>query len=68
MSNKNVKKKLAYVDFHTHVNTKSGDFLREILSEEFEAKNGEFKYSQKPGLGVEVDENKLNEFIIEPSL
>ena len=39
-----------------------------ILSEEFEAKNGEFKYSQKPGLGVEVDENKLNEFIIEPSL
>ena len=39
-----------------------------ILSEEFEAKNGEFKYSQKPGLGVEVDENKLNKFIIEPSL
>tara|TARA_Y100000590_G_scaffold459863_1_gene617963 strand:- start:1453 stop:2511 length:1059 start_codon:yes stop_codon:yes gene_type:complete len=36
MSNNNDKKRLAYVDFYTHKNTKSGDFLREILSEEFE--------------------------------
>ena len=35
-NNRDVKKKLAYVDFWTHKDTKSGDFLREILSEEFE--------------------------------
>ncbi len=29
------KKKLAFVDYWTHQNTKSGDFLREILSEKF---------------------------------
>ena len=31
-----MKKKLAYVDYWSHKNTKSGDFLREILSEQFE--------------------------------
>ena len=31
-----IKKKLAYVDFWSHKYTKSGDFLREILSKEFE--------------------------------
>jgi len=31
-----LKKKLAYIDYWTHKNTRSGDFLREILSEEFE--------------------------------
>ena len=36
MSENIVKKKLAYVDFWTHKDTKSGDFLREILSKEFE--------------------------------
>ncbi|MEE2620408.1 MAG: mandelate racemase/muconate lactonizing enzyme family protein, partial [Chloroflexota bacterium] len=39
-----------------------------ILSEKFEAKNGEFKYSDKPGLGVEINEEKLKEFTISPSL
>ncbi len=32
----NEKKKLAYVDFWTHKDTKSGDFLRDIFSNEFE--------------------------------
>ena len=35
-NNSDAKKKLAYVDFWTHKDTKSGDFLREILSKEFE--------------------------------
>ncbi|MBH60494.1 MAG: hypothetical protein CL907_04950 [Dehalococcoidia bacterium] len=39
-----------------------------ILSENFEAKDGEFKLSEKPGLGIEIDENKLREFQISPSL
>ena len=30
------KKRLAYIDYWSHKYTKSGDFLREILSEEFE--------------------------------
>ena len=30
------KKKLAYVDYWSHQSTRSGDFLREIFSEEFE--------------------------------
>ena len=30
------KKRLAYVDYWSHKYTKSGNFLREILSEEFE--------------------------------
>ena len=30
------KKRLAYVDYWSHQYTRSGDFLREILSEEFE--------------------------------
>ena len=33
------KKRLAYVDYWSHKYTKSGDFLREILSEEFEIVN-----------------------------
>ncbi|MBM02028.1 MAG: hypothetical protein CL762_04860 [Chloroflexi bacterium] len=39
-----------------------------ILSENFEAKDGEFKLSEKPGLGIEIDENKLRKFQISPSL
>ena len=35
-NDKDNKKKLAYVDFWTHKDTKSGDFLREILSEQYE--------------------------------
>ena len=34
-----MKKKLAYVDYWSHKNTKSGDFLRDILSENFEITN-----------------------------
>ena len=30
------KKRLAYIDYWSHKFTRSGDFLREILSEEFE--------------------------------
>ena len=36
MYNSDVKKKLAFVDFWSHKDTRSGDFLRDILSEEFE--------------------------------
>ncbi len=39
-----------------------------ILSEKFEAKNGEFKLSEKPGLGIEIDEDKLRKFQVSPSL
>ena len=39
-----------------------------ILSEEFEAKNGQFNLSEKPGLGIELDEDKLRKFTIDPSL
>ena len=46
-NNRDVKKKLAYVDFWTHKETKSGDFLREILSEEFEINNFWWKPREK---------------------
>ena len=46
-NNRDVKKKLAYVDFWTHKDTKSGDFLREILSEEFEIKDFWWKPREK---------------------
>ena len=39
-----------------------------VLSEEFEAKNGQFNLSEKPGLGIELDEDKLRKFTIDPSL
>ncbi len=39
-----------------------------ILSEKFEAENGTFNLSEKPGLGIEVDENKLRKFQVSPSL
>ena len=39
-----------------------------ILSEKFEAENGTFNLSEKPGLGLEVDENKLRKFQVSPSL
>ena len=49
------KKKLAFVDYWTHQNTKSGDFLREILSEKFtiydfwwkEKKFGSFSFPKR---------------------
>jgi len=39
-----------------------------ILSERFEAEHGEFVLTDKPGLGIEIDENKLEKFRISPSL
>ena len=39
-----------------------------ILSEEFEAKNGQFNLLDKPGLGIDLDEDKLRKFTIDPSL
>lgn len=59
MSENNVKKKLAYVDFWTHKNTKSGDFLREILSKEFEI----IDFWWKPKEIFQLDELKKYENI-----
>ncbi|MEC7881249.1 MAG: mandelate racemase/muconate lactonizing enzyme family protein [Chloroflexota bacterium] len=39
-----------------------------ILSEKFEAENGTFELSDKLGLGIEIDEDKLRKFQISPSL
>ncbi len=39
-----------------------------ILSEEFNAMDGMYKLTDKAGLGIEIDENKLEEFKIEPSI
>jgi len=39
-----------------------------VLSEPFDAKNGQYSLPNKPGLGIEVDENKLEKFKIKPSL
>jgi hypothetical protein len=50
------KKKLAYIDYWTHQYTRSGDFLREILSEEFEITDFWWKEKKKIPL------DKINEF------
>jgi len=50
------KKKLAYVDYWSHKFTKSGDFLREILSEEFEITDFWWKPNNKIPL------NEINKF------
>jgi len=39
-----------------------------ILSEKFDADNGTYHAPSKPGLGIEIDENKLEEYKIKPSL
>ena len=39
-----------------------------FLSEPFDAKNGQYSLPNKPGLGIDVDENKLEKFKIKPSL
>ena len=39
-----------------------------ILDEEFSASNGMFNLNEKPGLGLQIDENKLEKFTIKPSL
>ena len=51
-----MKKKLAYVDYWSHKNTRSGDFLREILSEKFEITNFWWKENDIIAL------DKLDEF------
>jgi len=45
------KKRLAYIDYWSHQDTKSGDFLREILSEEFEITDFWWKPNEKIPLG-----------------
>ena len=50
------KKPLAYVDYWSHKYTKSGDFLREILSEEFEITDFWWKPNNKIPL------NEINKF------
>ena len=39
-----------------------------FLSEPFDAKNGQYSLPNKPGLGIDIDENKLEKFKIKPSL
>ena len=39
-----------------------------FLSEPFDAENGQYSLPNKPGLGIDVDENKLEKFKIKPSL
>ena len=39
-----------------------------ILSENFDAKQGTYNSPIKPGLGIEIDENKLEKYKIKPSL
>lgn len=51
-----IKKKLAFVDFWSHKYTKSGDFLREILSEKFEITD----FWWKPKVKIPLD--RLNKF------
>jgi len=41
------KERLAYIDYWSHQSTNSGDFLREILSEEFEIVNFWWKPNEK---------------------
>ena len=41
------KERLAYIDYWSHQSTKSGDFLREILSEEFEIVDFWWKPNEK---------------------
>ena len=39
-----------------------------FLSDPFDAENGQYSLPNKPGLGIDVDENKLEKFKIKPSL
>jgi len=51
-----MKKKLAYVDYWSHKNTRSGNFLREILSEKFEITD--FWWKEKDNIPLDT----LDEF------
>ena len=49
--------------------SEQGNAVKSIfLSEPFDAKNGQYSLPNKPGLGIDVDENKLEKFKIKPSL
>lgn len=50
------KKKLAYIDYWSHQHTKSGDFLREILNEEFQIVD----FWWEPNKKIPIDE--INKF------
>ncbi len=50
------KKRLAYIDYWSHKYTRSGDFLREILSEEFEITDFWWKEKEK------IPFNEINNF------
>ena len=39
-----------------------------IVSESFDAKEGQYSLPNKPGLGIDIDEGKLEKYKIEPSL
>jgi glycosyltransferase involved in cell wall biosynthesis len=53
------KKRLAFVDYWSHKYTKSGDFLREIFSEEFEVTD----FWWKPNDKISLDEINKFEYI-----
>ena len=57
------KKRLAYVDYWSHKYTRSGDFLREILSEEFEITDFWWRLNDKIPLN---EINKSNFIAIRP--
>ena len=49
--------------------SEQGNAVKSIfLSEPFDAKNCQYSLPNKPGLGIDVDENKLEKFKIKPSL
>ena len=49
--------------------SEQGNAVKSIfLSEPFDAENGQYSLPNKPGLGIDVDENKLEKFKIKPSL
>ena len=51
------KKRLAFIDYWSHQNTKSGDFLREIFSKEFEITD----FWWKPNERIPLEFKKKNE-------
>tara|TARA_B100000963_G_scaffold361633_1_gene398289 strand:- start:2196 stop:3233 length:1038 start_codon:yes stop_codon:yes gene_type:complete len=50
------KKRLAYIDYWSHKHTRSGDFLRELLSEKFEITDFWWKEKEK------IPFNEINEY------
>jgi len=49
--------------------SEQGNAVKSIfLSEPFDAEDGQYSLTSKPGLGIDVDENKLEKYRIKPSL